>query len=226
MFLYITLFSLGGIVLIDTFALGQLSTNVYLITDSQNHAVIIDPADSADFLTNEIKRRNLTLCAILLTHAHFDHTGAMESLRRTFQAPVYVHELDADAVHDPQKDGSLFFGLPPQSNTPADHTVKEGQILTFGELSFTVLHTPGHTQGSVCYSFSDTVPHLFCGDTIFAGSCGRSDLPGGNAHTLRQSLARIASLPDSCIIHSGHGPSSDIATERAFNPYIPRNLRS
>ncbi len=223
--LYIALFSREATVLIDTFALGQLSTNVYLITDAENNALLIDPADGADFLTNEIKSRNLTLRAILLTHAHFDHMGAMQSLRQTFRAPVYVHEQDAAAVHDPQKDGSLFFGLPPQSNTPADHTVTDGQTLTFGNLTLSVLHTPGHTPGSVCYAYTEMVQHLFCGDTIFAGSCGRSDLPGGNAHTLRQSLARIASLPDSCVIHPGHGRSSDIATERAINPYIPRNFQ-
>ncbi len=219
------LWCMEGLHLIDCFTLGQLSTNVYLISDPENNAVLIDPAASADFLIQEIKNRDLTLCAILLTHAHFDHMGAMQALRNAFSAPVYVHQADADAVADPKKDGSFTFGLPPMSNSLADKTVRDGDILAFGNLRFTVLHTPGHTPGSVCYRYQEAVPYLFCGDTIFASSCGRTDLPGGSPHQLLQSLGRIAMLPPSCILHPGHGPASDVATERQCNPYLPRKLQ-
>ncbi len=212
--------------MVEVFSLGQLQTDVYLVTDAQNNAVIIDPADDFDFLENQLKSRNLHLCAILLTHAHFDHTGAVDALRNAFSAPVYIHEADAQMLCDPQKDGSAFFGLPMPPHGKADCLVREGDILTFGEMVFTVLHTPGHSQGSVCYLYKETVPHLFCGDTVFASSCGRCDLYGGNARLLRQSLARIASLPDACVLHPGHGPVTDVATERANNPYIPRNLQT
>ncbi len=187
-----------------TFHLGQLQTNCYLISNN-GEAVIIDPADRAEFLADKLMEKGLELKYILLTHAHFDHMLACDKLREMTGAPLCLHELDADGITHPGHSylpvAGIFEGF-----KPADRLLKEGMTLPLGNENIGVIHTPGHTKGSCCYTYANDV---FCGDTIFDGSWGRTDLYGGSDTEMARSLERLHSLYDGSQkrFHPGHGNS-------------------
>ncbi len=197
------------------FPVGQLQANCWLVWDDGGHAVLIDPGDEAARLLRALAQRDLTLSAILLTHAHFDHMMAAEALQQQTGAPLLVHEADAPALTDPTKSLTVWAGV--DCVLTADRLLKDGDTVTAGDLTFTVYHTPGHTPGSCCYGMNTW---LFTGDTLFAGSIGRTDFPGGDIAAMRRSLCRLAALPDEWLVLPGHEGESTIGYEKQTNPYM------
>lgn len=191
---------------IHTLPLGYLQTNCYILQSDTGHCLVIDPADQADVILDFIQTKGLTLDAILLTHGHFDHVGAVKYLSAETDCPVYIHEAD--------------LSLPPAITAGKlyhTHTYAEGDTLTLADLTFKVLHTPGHTPGSVCLLVGDT---LFSGDTLFRGSCGRTDFPGGSWEQIQSSLKALAALPGDYRVLPGHGEQTTLEWERTHNPYL------
>lgn len=189
--------------LIEKLPLGELMTNCYLVAENETSPlVVIDPGDDAAKLRAAIGERKVA--GVLITHAHFDHILGLEALRG---APIYVHE--ADAVSLCSETAAAGYGR--VNHVPATDTVHEGDVITLGGLEFTVLHTPGHTPGSVCYQCGDT---LFSGDTLFATGWGRTDLPGGDETAMMQSLRRLLRMPVDLHILPGHDVGTTLAALR------------
>jgi len=198
---------------IQTLSVGQLGTNCYVVSND-NIAVVIDPGDEADRILKAVGDN--TLAAVLLTHAHFDHMGALSALVERTGAPVYCHAEEAVAMTDGVRNLSGLFGIPLRTVSTFS-TLKEGDAVTFGDMTFTVLHTPGHTKGSCCYLSEKT---LFSGDTLFCESVGRTDFPGGDVHAMRASLRRLLDMDGDIRVLPGHDCPSTIAHEAQYNPYV------
>ncbi len=189
------------------------AANCYLVTEGCD-AVVIDPSAPADAIVDLLSQSDLQLQAILLTHGHFDHMLALDALRDVTGAPAYLHRGDADFPGDPTKSCYLSMLGRDIRHRPAEHLLEGGELLNFGALHFTVLHTPGHTGGCVCYRADDA---LFTGDTLFAEGYGRTDLPGGSLTALRQSLERLTAMRDEPLtIYPGHGEPSGLADAIAW----------
>ena len=189
---------------LKTLALGAYQTNCYILANG-SEAVVIDPGYEPDTILDALE--GLTLKAILLTHGHFDHVGAVKELVAETGCAVYIHAAET-ALPPMMTAGALYY----------THTYDEGDTISpISGLELTVLHTPGHTPGSVCLLWNN---ELFAGDTLFAGSCGRVDLPGGDPALMLQSLDRLAALQADYRVHPGHGPSTTLAQEKRHNPYL------
>ena len=180
---------------------GSFASNCYLVI-SDGHAALIDPSAKAERILEELDRRNATLEFILLTHGHFDHVFSLDELRDVCGVPAYIHEADAELLPDSEKNAFSYFFDRKQAWRAAEKVLKDGDELTLGSTRFRVLHTPGHTRGSVCYQCGDV---LFTGDTLFDGNYGRFDLYGGDAETLYRSLRSLHKLPADLTIYPGHG---------------------
>ena len=179
------------------------ASNCYIVHNGKD-AYVIDPSLSCDRIVGELEKRDLSLIGILLTHGHFDHILALDELRERTGAPVYIHRLDADALGDSQKNAySVFFGGIFTARC-ADSLLSDGDVLWLGDEPIKVIHTPGHTRGSVCFDLSDK---LITGDTLFAEGFGRYDLWGGDRETLILSLNKLSSIAklSDKTIYSGHG---------------------
>ena len=194
-------------ILIDTLALGDFQTNCYIVRqEGSNRCMIIDPGYEAAYILHFLQSHNLTAEAILLTHGHFDHVGAVQALAATTGCRVYVRPEE--------------YSLPSFLNKglhSTDDYPENGQLSVAG-IEILVLHTLGHTPGSVCLMAEDK---LFTGDTLFAGSCGRIDFPGGSGADMQASLRRLKDLPGDFSVYPGHGESTTLGRERCSNPYLP-----
>lgn len=204
---------------IEGFALGPLQTNAYLLSNAEGtRGIIIDPGMNPKSLIRRIERMQIE--AILLTHTHFDHIGGVDEIRKLKQCPVYVHDLEADWLGDPKKNGSGRWPElgGPITTDPAEYALDEGQVLDFLGVKIKVFHTPGHSPGSVSFLFDQ---HLFGGDVLFRLSVGRTDLPGGSNQDLLQSIhGTLFDLDDAVIVYPGHGAKTTIGFEKANNPYV------
>ena len=190
---------------------GPIGTNCYLLEDEKAHvAAVIDPGDEAGRILQVIKDDGVDVKYILLTHGHYDHTTAVPELHQALpQAEIYIHRADANGA------GSRLFPLAGQ--IPDLKFYDEGDALTLGELTIQVLHTPGHSKGSVTLKVGDV---LFCGDTLFAGSCGRTDLAGGSYDEIMASLKKLGELPGDYHVCPGHDVTSTLERERRSNPFL------
>lgn len=195
---------------IRTLTLGMYQTNTYCIVQD-NKLIIIDPVSKADRIQSLIKENEI-LVGICLTHGHFDHIGAVDDLVDLYHCPVFIHNDDIDMTQDPDKNYSQTKKIKLKSKlTPyTDH-------MNVQSIEFEVYHTPGHTKGSVCLRFGT---HLFTGDTLFKGSIGRTDLFGGNAQEMKQSLRFIRSLNEDLTIYPGHEGITHLFDELKRNPYL------
>lgn len=198
--------------------LGDFATNCYIIAcpDTQG-AIVVDPGQPDPWIKRCVAQFNLKVEKIVLTHGHLDHIGGVEWVKSWTGAPVYIHEGDSRYLTSPALNGSTFFGQPVVA-PKADHLLHGGEEIAVGSLSFKVIHTPGHTPGGICLY---TPGHLIAGDTLFAGSVGRTDLAGGSARTLIQSIKeKLLPLPPETVVYPGHGPTTTIGDENEFNPFL------
>lgn len=200
--------------IIKTVPAGPLEANCYIVIDeASKKALVVDPADEPDRI--EELTKGLEVLYIVLSHAHFDHVGAVAELRNATGAKVALHEGDLE-VYGAVKDQALFWGYDMDPLPDPDLTLKEGDELRVGALSFRVMHTPGHSPGGICLYGEGVV---FTGDTLFAGSVGRTDFPGGDMGLLKASYRRLMALPEDTRVLPGHGPASTIGRERSENPF-------
>jgi len=205
---------------IRTYPLGPIQTNCYLILNRAGECLVIDPGEEGDRIIAEIEKMHSKPVAILLTHAHFDHIGAVERVRNHFGIPVHIHEAEKYWLENPDLNGSSRYpGLPLVKNKAADHFLQEGE-LEIGAFRVEVRHTPGHSPGSVSFIFKEAQMAIV-GDTLFRGSIGRTDLPGGDTKRLLQSIHdKLLSLDDEFTVYPGHGSSTTPGEEKDMNPFL------
>ena len=214
--------------LVTGFPAGAFAANCYLVAPAPGEeCVIIDPGQDAERGIEELLGRyRLKPIAVLLTHGHLDHMWSVAPVCGAKGVPAYVHPDDRDLLADPGKGMSLMmgqqlFGGMTFSEPDDVRELSDGGVVTVGALSFTVGHTPGHTPGSVTFrGQEDDLDALFTGALLFAGSIGRTDLPGGDHATILKSLAAVLTLPDETIVLPGHGPQTTIGAERRGNPFL------
>lgn len=204
---------------IETFVLGALATNSYLvINEKTNEMIVVDPAICPDYLLNHVKTKGYIPKAVLLTHGHFDHVMGIEGWVKAYQIPVYLHEKEKEILADPKLNLSYMFG---KNYVYEDvRCLKDGEILEVAGFKFQVIHTPGHTSGGCCY-YEETEEVLISGDTLFAQSVGRSDFPTGNGRILVNSIKeKLFCLPDEVMVYPGHNEKTCIGDEKIYNPFI------
>ena len=191
---------------VEKFSVGSYQTNCYMVYGETDKCVLIDPGYQPEEILEQVRIKGKTVEAILLTHGHFDHVGGVKKIAQETGCRVYIGEED------------LF--LPPMLTAGQIYYTDnygEGDTVTVAGLQVTVLHTPGHTPGCVCLLCEDT---MFSGDTLFAGTCGRTDLPGGSHFEIMQSLARLAKLDKDYRVLPGHGEETRLSRERRFNSFM------
>ncbi|MFX3674376.1 MAG: MBL fold metallo-hydrolase [Paenisporosarcina sp.] len=206
---------------IRTFPLGPFQTNCYILTNKNNECLVIDPGEEGLALIKELKKLRLKPVAILLTHAHFDHIGAVDEVREQFNVPVYIHVAEKDWLMDSTKNGSARYNeVENVSGKAADILLTEEGQLEIASFTCEVLHTPGHSPGSLTYWFKDE-GFAIVGDTLFQGSIGRTDLPHGNEKELMKSIHnKILTFPEHTICYPGHGTHTTPEEEMNHNPFI------
>jgi hydroxyacylglutathione hydrolase len=206
----------------EIFPVGPLQCNCSVIADETTHeAMVIDPGDNIDRVLGILQKHQLTLKQIVITHGHIDHVGGAMKLKAATGAPILINKNDAPqlAMLDIQ---ASWLGMQPPGAVTIDDSLEDAQQLKTGSIIATVMHTPGHTEGSTCLLFP-AEKKLIAGDTLFAGSIGRTDLPGGNFEKIMHSLHdRVLALPDETVVVPGHGSLTTIGEERESNPFLTR----
>ncbi|SER81141.1 MBL fold metallo-hydrolase [Psychrobacillus sp. OK032] len=204
-----------------TYPLGYIQTNCYIISNAEKECLIFDPGGEGEKIISELRKLNLKPLAILLTHAHFDHIGAVDDVRDTFRIPVYIHTSEKKWLLDPSKNGSAKYAeIPSIVCKEADIILENDSNLKIGSFAMQLLHTPGHSPGSITYYFAEA-GFAIVGDTLFQNSIGRTDLPSGNQAELMKSIhTKLLTLPESTIIYPGHGSATTIEDEMESNPFL------
>lgn len=205
---------------VHTIVVGPFAVNCYLLwNEATLEGVVIDPGADAETIKAEMDQFGMTPKAILLTHGHCDHIGAVGELIEEYQLPLYIGEGEEKLLSDPKLNISAFFDQPITA-PPPDHLVKDGDVIRPAGIRLAVLSTPGHTAAGVCYLEEET-GRLFAGDTLFSGGIGRHDLPGGDFKQLLDSINnQILRLPDTVQVFPGHGPATTVGEERQSNPWL------
>ena len=208
---------------IRTYSLGPVQTNCYIVSNKKKECLIFDPGEEGERLVKEIRSLGLKPLAVFLTHAHFDHIGAVDAVRGTFNVPLYIHAKEVDWLSDPLKNGSgKYFELPNYVvEAPLEeHIIRQEQTFEVGDFVFRAVFTPGHSPGSISYIFEQD-GFAVVGDTLFERSIGRTDLFGGNMKELLQSIHdKLLVLPEDTIIYPGHGDYTTPAAEMENNPFL------
>jgi hydroxyacylglutathione hydrolase len=204
------------------FPVGPLQCNCSILGDEKTHeAMVIDPGDQIEGILEILRQEKLTLKQIVITHAHIDHVGGAMKLKAATGAPILMNQNDYALLKmlDVQ---ATWVGMKPPGAVQIDESVNQGRVLKIGEISSQVIDTPGHTEGSICV-YLPTEKKLIAGDTLFAGSIGRTDLPGGSMEKIMRSLhTQVLALPDETVVTPGHGPNTTIGDERETNPFLQK----
>ncbi|NIM03735.1 MBL fold metallo-hydrolase [bacterium] len=203
--------------MVKIFTVGPMEANCYIVYDpDKREGLIIDPGAEGSRLIKFIRQKNISINYIVNTHGHPDHVGANRKIKEYTNAPILIHPYDAPLLAKSNSILPLIF--PMESSSPAADTfIKDGDVIECGEMKLKVLHTPGHTPGGISLLLDDSI---FTGDTLFSGSIGRFDLPGGSEEVLLNSIKKILSLGENLIIYPGHGPSTTVSQELHSNPFI------
>jgi hydroxyacylglutathione hydrolase len=203
---------------VETIVVGPLETNCYLVFDPKTHeGSVIDPGDDPEIILRRIKSLGLQIRNQILTHGHYDHIGALEQITQATDAEIFIHSFDAYLLKNPIANGSLLFGR--NFNTPqADKQLNDGDVIPVGNQKMKVIHTPGHTRGSICLAGPG---FILSGDTLFRNAVGRTDLPGSEPEKLIPSIVKcLMTFPDETSVYPGHGDATTIGHERKRNPYL------
>lgn len=196
---------------------GVLEENCYVVYDSESlHAVIIDPGEDGEKVISEIEKDKLKPEMLVNTHGHYDHILSDDQVRLKFKIPLAIHKYEAEMLASVYKNGSKLFGYPKTVKTP-EILLEDSQEVKLSFTVFKVIHTPGHTKGGICLLFDS---FLVTGDTLFAGTIGRTDFDGGSYEKIMSSLSKIKKLNPSLIIYPGHGSNTTLANEIRHNPYL------
>ena len=207
---------------VETITVGAFQENCYLLVEgATNRAVIVDPGSEGDLLVAAVEGSGATLDAIWITHAHVDHVGAIASIKRKWDVPVYLHPLDR-RLYDAAARQAEVYGVTFEEPPPPDRDFNDGQLVKVGERELTVMHVPGHAPGHVVIHGEGIA---LVGDCLFAGSIGRTDLPFSNPPQLAASLEKISALPPETIVYPGHGSETTIGQERVSNPFLNGSAR-
>jgi len=203
--------------IIKTITIGPLEANCYIIGDENTlEAAVIDPGDEPDIILESLRKEELKPIYLICTHAHFDHIGAIGELKNETGAKILIHK-DEKKIYDIATEMAALWGYEIPPLPKPDIYLNEGDILKIGSLNFKVIHTPGHSPGGICLYGHDI---LITGDTLFAGSVGRTDFYGGNLEKLKESFMRLLSLPEHTQVFPGHGPKTTIKIEKKENFFI------
>jgi glyoxylase-like metal-dependent hydrolase (beta-lactamase superfamily II) len=207
---------------IETLAVGAFQENTYLVIDeTKGEAVLVDPGAEPERLIAAVEKSSAALKAMWITHAHIDHVGAIAGVKRKWAVPVYLHPLDATLYRHAHTQAELY-GLPFDDPPPPDRELADGDTLEVGALRFDVAHVPGHAPGHVMIHGHGVA---FVGDCLFAGSVGRTDLPGSNGGHLSRSLEKITALDPATVLYPGHGPATTVREELVSNPFLNGTAR-
>jgi len=203
--------------IIKSLAVGPIMANCFILgCEETRKAVVIDPGDEGEKILLSLAEDKLKVEHIINTHGHFDHVGANRMMKEATGADIFIHALDAPMLNS-LSETAAGFGLNVQNSPPPDKTMEDGDVISFGSISLKVIHTPGHTLGGVSLYTDGSV---FVGDTLFQGSIGRTDFPGGSYETLISSIReKLFVLGDDVRVFSGHGPETSIGAERQYNPF-------
>ncbi|MFB0527012.1 MAG: MBL fold metallo-hydrolase [bacterium] len=203
--------------MVKIFTVGPMEANCYILYNpDKREGLIIDPGAEGSRLIRFIKQEKISINYIINTHGHPDHIGANRKIKEYTNAPILIHQYDAPMLTKSESVLTLIF--PEESSSPpADTFIKDGDLIECAGMKLKVLHTPGHTPGGISLLLDDTI---FTGDTLFSGSVGRFDLPGGSEEVLLSSIKKILSLDENLIIYPGHGPSTTVGQELHSNPFI------
>jgi len=204
--------------IIKTLAVGPIMANCFIVGCEETlAAAIIDPGDEPDRILQALAESNLTAKIIINTHGHFDHVGANKRLKEVTGAPILIHPLDAPMLNQ-LADSAAAWGMAADNSPPPDRELQDGDEVTFGKIIFKVIHTPGHTPGGISLY---TEHEVFVGDTLFAGSIGRTDFPGGSFETLKESIQqKLFVLSDDLKVYPGHNQPTTIGVEKRTNPFV------
>lgn len=204
--------------IVETLVVGMIQANCYLLGDEEaGEAIVIDPGGDTAVILRALQARRLKPVALVATHGHFDHVEGLAGMKRATGAPILVHKADLPLIQGMTTQG-LLFGIKVEAAPPPDRFLEEGEKIPFGNHALSVVHTPGHSQGSVSLLIDKKV---FVGDLLFAGSIGRTDLSGGNYDILIGSVrSKIFTLPDDTTVYPGHGPATTVGVEKRTNPFF------
>ena len=204
--------------IIKTLAVGPIMANCFVLgCDATQEAAVIDPGDEPDRILLALAESNLTVKLIINTHGHFDHVGANKKLNEVTGAPILIHPLDAPMLNQ-LADSAAAWGMAAENSPPPDRELQDGDQVHFGNMILKVLHTPGHTPGGISL-FTDH--EVFVGDTLFAGSIGRTDFPGGSFETLKESIQqKLFTLSENLKVYPGHNQPTTIGGEKRTNPFV------
>lgn len=203
--------------IIKSIAVGPLESNCFIIADeASKESMVIDPGDEPDRIIEIINKEGLSVEYIVCTHAHFDHVGAVHDIKEVTGADIVIHKDDLE-IYNGAKDQAAFWGYNLEPLPEPDIFIEDGDEIEIGKLKFEVLHTPGHSPGSICVYGEEII---ITGDTLFAGAVGRTDFYGGDMNKLKDSFERLMSLPPSTVVLAGHGPNSTIGRESSDNFFL------
>jgi len=205
-------------VILKMLVVGPIQANCYILgCERTKEAAVIDPGDDVDQILTALAKDELHLVYIINTHGHFDHTGANKPLKDATGAELLIHRADSPMITQ-QGRGAAAWGMSIENSPPADRYIEEGDTITFGDITLTVIHTPGHSPGGISL-VTDKI--VFVGDTLFAGSIGRTDLPGGDYEGLLEGVrTKIFPLGDDVVVYPGHGPQTTVGQEKQYTPFF------